>query len=107
MQTLVHADIFFFISSIALVVLSILVAVGLYYTLGILRDVREISRRVNKASVDLEKDLDALRNTVKAEGNKVRGIADFVIGFVGRSLAPKAVRRKKVAEVEVELEEEE
>jgi hypothetical protein len=105
MQTLVHADIFFFISTIALVVLSILVAIGLYYALGILRDVRKVAARLEKASQDIEKDLDTLRSKVKAEGNKVRGIADLVLGFVTRTLTPKVVRRKKPKVIEVEVDE--
>jgi hypothetical protein len=98
MQTLVHADIFFFVSTIVLVVLSILVAIGLYFAIGIMRDVRAISARVNKASQDIEKDLGVLRSAVKAEGNKVKGIADALLGFVIRKLTPKAAKRKKVKE---------
>jgi hypothetical protein len=94
MQTLVHADIFFFISTLCLVVLSILAAVGLYYAIGILRDMREISARIKKASLDMEKDLDGLRNAVKAEGNKVRGIADLTLGFIIRKLTPKVKKQK-------------
>ena len=104
MQTLVHADIFFFISTIALVVLSILLALGLYYAIGILRDAREISARIKKASVDIEKDLDGLRNAVKAEGNKVQGIADLILGFIIHMLTPKAAKRKRPKPVEVDLE---
>jgi hypothetical protein len=77
MQTFVHADIFFFISTIALVVLSVGAAVGLYYAIGILRDVREVSARINKASVTVEKDLIAL------------------VGFLVRKLTPKSAKRKK------------
>jgi hypothetical protein len=109
MQTLVHADIFFFISTICLVVLSIGAAVGLYYAIGILRDVREVTARIKKASGDIERDLDALRYSVKAEGAKVKGIADLVLGFATRALTQKTVKRKKpkIVEVEVDVEESE
>ncbi len=106
MQTLVHADIFFFISTVALVVLSILLAICLYYVIGILRNVREVSERIKKASGSLEKDLDGLRNAVKAEGNRVKGIADVVLGFVARALTPKAARRAKPKVAKVDLVEE-
>jgi hypothetical protein len=105
MQTLVHADIFFFISTICLVVLSIGVAVGLYYAVGILRDMREVTARIKKASGDIERDLDALRYSLKAEGAKVKGIADLVLGFVARALTPKAsniMRRKKPKKAEAD-----
>jgi len=105
MQSLVHADIFFFISTIALVVLSILAAVGLYYAIGILRDVREVTARIRQASRDIEKDLEALRNQVKAEGQRVKGLADLFLGFIARAITPKAVRRKRPAKIEVDIEE--
>ena len=107
MQSLVHADIFFFISTVCLVVLSILLAVALYYAIGILRNVREVSERITKASGDIERDLDALRYSVKSEGAKVKGIADLVLGFVTRALTPKIVRRKKPKFEEVDITEEE
>ena len=103
MQTLVHADAFFFISTIALVVLSVLAAIALYYAINILHDVRDISARVKRASDDIERDLDALRYSVKAEGAKVKGIADLVLGFVTRALAPKVIKRKKPKVVEVDI----
>jgi len=105
MSSLVHADVFFFVSTIALVVLSVGIAIGLYYAINILRDVREVSRRIRKASVDIERDIEALRTQVKSEGQKVKGIADMILGFIMRRLAPKMPRRKKPI-VEVDLEEE-
>jgi hypothetical protein len=95
MQTLVHADIFFFISTIALVVLSVLLSIGLYYAIGVLRDVKEVSAKLKKASVDIEKDLEGFRNDLKAKGNKVSGVADMVLGFVARALTPGTRKRKK------------
>jgi hypothetical protein len=102
MQTLVHVDAFFFISTIALVVLSVLLAIALYYAINILHDVREVAARVKKASNDIERDLDALRYSVKSEGAKVKGIADLVLGFVTRALTQKVAKRKK-QKVEVDI----
>ena len=106
MQTLVHADIFFFISSIALIVLSILLSIALYYAIGVLRAVREVSSRLKRASADIEHDLQLLRSQVKAEGQRVKGMADLFLGFIARASTPKAVRRKRAAKSEVEVEEE-
>lgn len=97
MQSLVHADIFFFISTIALAVLGSFVAIGLYFLIGILRDVKEITARVNKASEHIENDLNSLRSSLRAEGSKVKGIADLLLGYVVRAVTPK-VRRKKQKE---------
>jgi|SRR6185437_2610275 len=98
MQTLVHADVFFFISSIALVVLSILLAVALFYAISVMRDVKEVSVKLKKASADIEKDIEGFRNELKAKGNKISGMADMVLGFVARALTPKVKKRKPKAE---------
>jgi hypothetical protein len=104
MDALVHADIFFFVSTIALVVLSIALLVALYYVIAVVRDVRKISARMERASVTLEKDFDELRENVKAEGRKVRGMADVILGFALRAISPKPKKRKKLIEVEVDEE---
>lgn len=48
METLIHADIFFFITSVAMVVLTLLLIVGLFYFLQILRNFRDISNTLKK-----------------------------------------------------------
>lgn len=66
MDTLIHADIFFFISAIATVILTILFIVALYYLIRILKDFSDISgilkRGVDKASGHLDDLVDALMN---------------------------------------------
>src|SRR6185369_15127233 len=46
MQDIIHADIFFFITSIAVVIFTIIAAIVGMYMIGIMRDVRQITRRV-------------------------------------------------------------
>lgn len=48
METLIHADIFFVITSVAVVVLLILSSVALIYFIKILRDISHISDAVRK-----------------------------------------------------------
>ena len=58
MDTLIQADIFFFISAVGTIILTILAAVALYYLIRILRDFSDISdtlkRGVDKASGHLD-----------------------------------------------------
>lgn len=103
MQTLVHADIFFFISTICLVVLTLIVGAALVFAVAIMRDVRKISARMAKASEDIEKDIELLRSAVRAEGTKVKGIADLILGFIIRKLTPKVAKRKKVPDESEDL----
>ncbi len=64
MDTLMKADIFFFISSISAVVLTIFAIIALYYLIRVLRDFSEISdtlkRGVDKASGHLDDLVDML-----------------------------------------------
>ena len=67
MDTLIHADIFFFISSIATVILVILVSIALCYTIGILKNVREmtdsIKGTVNTASAEAKEMVEQVRRS--------------------------------------------
>ncbi len=66
MDTLVKADVFFFISAIATVILTLLFIVALYYLIRILKDFSEISdtlkKGVDKASGHLDDLVDMLMN---------------------------------------------
>ncbi|MDQ3076035.1 MAG: hypothetical protein M3Q34_02810 [bacterium] len=64
MNTLLQADIFFFITSIAVVVLVILVSIALFYLIRILRDVSYITdtvrQGVDNASTHIEELVDRI-----------------------------------------------
>lgn len=47
-QTLIHADIFFFISSLGFIVLTLISAVILVYVISILRSVRRITDKIER-----------------------------------------------------------
>lgn len=90
---LVHADIFFFITAIAVIVLSVGVAIIMYYVIGILRDVRAMVRQVRKAGDELEQDIDAMRIGLQKEGLKIQGAFNMILGFFSRQVGK--VRRKR------------
>jgi len=99
MADVLHADIFFFISSIATVILSILLAIALYYAIRILHDVRNVTEKIRKASDDLEHDFDQLRESVKGEGVRVKTIVELVLGFIARQIPkPRSHRKSRDSE---------
>lgn len=103
MSDLIHADIFFFITSISVVVLSLFVAAALYYVVKILRDLQAVSAKIRKASDELEEDFEHLRSAMKGEGLKVKTIFDLFLEFITlkfRGGARRKARAKKVSEVE-------
>ncbi len=56
MNTLAHADIFFFISSIGFIVLASLGIVVLVYVIGILKRIRKISEKIGDNVEDISSD---------------------------------------------------
>lgn len=101
MTEVVHADIFFFIASLATVLFAAVLLIGGYYVVRILRDVSEIVAKVNKASGKLEQDFDSFRNEIKNEGIKVRTIVDLGLGFLlSRMKKRSATRKPKVVDAE-------
>ena len=84
MDTLIHADIFFFITSIAVIVLTAALVVVLIYLAQFLRNARDISRTGKKESEDIAADISTLRVRAKQEGLKWRFFTDFFSKFFRR-----------------------
>jgi len=67
METLIHADIFFFISSIAVVVFVLISVVVGFYLVKTMRDVREMISTIKKETAHIVDDVDELRENVKSK----------------------------------------
>jgi hypothetical protein len=98
MQSLIHADIFFFITSIVTVVLAIFFAIALFYIILILRDLRELSGLVRKGGETLAEDISDLRQAVLGGGSKVFSIFDYFLGLFTHRHKRKTAAKKKTHE---------
>lgn len=97
MADVLHADVFFFISSIATIIITVALSIALYYAIRILRDLKEVTEKIREASGELEKDFESLRASVKDEGLRVRTIVELVLAFVARQFRkPRAKRAPKI-----------
>jgi Na+-transporting NADH:ubiquinone oxidoreductase subunit NqrC len=67
MQTLIHADIFFFITTIAVIVVALVAVIVLIYTVFILKDIRDLSRTIKKEGEEIIQDVHVFREEVKEE----------------------------------------
>ena len=81
MNDILHANIFFFVTTVVVAVLGILAIVALYYILGILKNIRDISNRAEKGSEILAGDLEHFRENIKEEGMRFRHIRKFMKGY--------------------------
>ncbi|MBY0472926.1 hypothetical protein K2Q00_01400 [Patescibacteria group bacterium] len=97
MNDILHANIFFFISSVSTILIAILVGVILFYIARIMRDISDIVRKINNVSDDLERDFQDLRHEIKNEGVKVRSIIDVALGFFLSRVQKRATRKPKPA----------
>lgn len=102
MQEFIKADIFFFITAIAVVLITIGIGVALFYIVRILRNIRDVTERVDEGSKVLAEDLSELRGTIKREGFVWGHIFSFLkkqSGLFGRKVNSK---RKSAAHPEGE-----
>jgi len=93
MNPLLQADIFFFITSIAVIVVTIALVVALFFLVQILRDVRYVSKRVREESDRVLEDVEHLRSFVVKEGKKAIDIKKL-IGEVLNVFLPKRKSRR-------------
>lgn len=65
MENLIQSDIFFFITSIAVIVVTIFILIILWYVLRILKNVKDVSDIIKRESFFVLSDLSGLRKRVK------------------------------------------
>lgn len=94
MVELLHADIFFFVTTIAVLVLLILVSIALIYLIRFLRDIRYVARRAREESDLLSEDLANLRVAVRKEGFKAIHVARFFRSVFGSSRRARSSDKK-------------
>jgi len=78
-------DVFFVVTTVAVVILGVLVGVVLFYVIRILRNVEHVSERVAEESDNIQSDLRELRSNVRKEGAKMKHFADFFGKLVKRN----------------------
>ncbi len=81
MTTLIHADIFFFVTAVAVVVFSALAVVATIYIISILNDIKHISKRIRIESDEVLEDIKILREHILEEGFKVGMITKLLGKF--------------------------
>ncbi len=100
MTEVVHADIFFFITSIAVIVVGAGALIALYYAIVILRDVRAVVEKIRQASEEIEEDFESLRANIKNEGAKIKTIAELILAFIRRKFPKVRGKKKDVVEID-------
>ena len=78
METLIHADIFFFITTIWVIIISAILVFILWCVAHIMNDLRHISGRIREGSEVLSEDLRDLHTAIKTEGVNAKYVWKYV-----------------------------
>jgi len=97
MDDILKADIFFFITTIAVIVLSVFLGIAFFYAIRILRDIKHISSMAKKESDVISEELSELRENIKGGGAKLKYFLSFFdkIYKGNKRIKQKPKRKKK------------
>ena len=70
-------DVFFFVTTIAMVVITIVSAIAAVYVIAILKDIKYISQKAKNGTDQLAEDFEELRTNVREEGIKLKNLGNF------------------------------
>ena len=94
MRSFIHADIFFFITTIVVILVGIFLVAVLIYIIRILRDVKKVSKTVKEGTEAIAGDIKDFQSTLREEGGQMRGLFKFLTGFFKKSIR-KTKKAKK------------
>ncbi len=110
-SSLIHADIFFFITSVVVIVFGILICIALIYIVRILKNAASLSDTVKKEGDAFAEDFSELREVYMTEGKKLAYFLQFLTKIIGaKAVHTRATRArpahsaKKSADADEEIE---
>ncbi len=68
MESIARSDMFFFVTTIAVIVLTLVLVVALSYFIRIASDIKYIAKRAKEETDEIADDLKTARETLKAKG---------------------------------------
>ena len=95
MSEVLHANIFFVVATIAVVVFCVLVSLVLFQVFKIVKLVRTILERIQAGSEIIAEDVAHMRSLV-ANGSMISRAFQFFTGSSGRRDEPKSRKRPRV-----------
>ncbi len=86
--SLVH--IFFVLTGIAVIIITVMLAIGLVYFIMFLKTIKEVARTAQRATELVSEDIADLRENIRDKGVSLGAIADFA-----KNISKKRVYNKK------------
>lgn len=100
MSEVLQTNIFFIITSIAVIVFTVFLCVALFYLIRILKHVGEMTERLRRGSEQLAEDAMEVRAFVK--DGVIGNVKRFVADALGKEKPKARAHKKKDAEAETE-----
>ena len=80
METIIHADIFFFVTTVAVILISLVFIIILAYVIVILRDIRALSRIIRREGSEIAEDVAVLRQELRHD---IRSGSSSILALIG------------------------
>lgn len=95
-EQIAQSNIFFFVTTIAVAVISILLAVALIQVIRILKNLDEVSKKINEEGKNIVADVSAFRSGIKEKGKGAVNIGLAILSQITSQFkAPTRSTRKK------------
>ncbi len=110
MSEVLQANIFFFITGIAVIVFTLLLCIALYHVVKILKSVRQVIERIEKSSEIIAEDVSNMREYFKGGGFFSHVISMFMkrspFGATGKKKKASKKSRSKSSRTELSIKDE-
>jgi hypothetical protein len=94
MDSLIKSDIFFFITSIAVVLITLLLAIGLVYAISILHTIEGISKQLKQEADLISQDISDVRNYARGQSWTIMGLTQLFKTIFSRRSGLSKSRKK-------------
>ncbi len=92
MDGVLKSDIFFFVTTITVVVLALCLVVAIVYAIRIMSDVKYVSKKIKEESIEFLQDAREMRETIKEKGTSLSGIFSLIFGNQKKRESKKKAR---------------
>jgi hypothetical protein len=83
-SSFIHADIFFYITTIAVVIFTVLLIILFFYIIKIARHLEKTASKIRKESERVIEDISFVRESIEDQGGRALSFAKFLFGsFTG------------------------
>ncbi len=89
MNDLSLVQIFFVLTGTAIIIITVLVAIGLIYVIIFLRTIKKVALTAQRATEIVSEDLGDLRDSIKEKGVSVGAFTKFAKGISRKTIFPK------------------